>query len=52
MFGVDKDSLVLLGQVVPVASTHHALLDGPFATQVNEDGTAVRLELIVDQVTL
>lgn len=48
MFGVDKDAFVFLGHVIPVTSADHARLDIPFAAQINENGAALRLELVVN----
>jgi len=52
MFGIDENTLVFLSHIIPMATADHALLDLPFATQVNENGTSLSLELIVEQITL
>lgn len=52
MFSVDENTIVFLGHIIPVTSAYHALLNLPFATQVNENGTSLSLKLIVEQITL
>jgi len=52
MFGIDENTLVFLSHIIPMTTTDHALLDLPFAPQVNENGTSLSLELIVEQITL
>jgi len=48
MFGVEKGTVVLLGNVLPETRGNATGIDGPLAAQVDEDGRAIHKVLVID----
>jgi len=48
MFGVQKGTVVLLGNVLPETRGNATGIDGPLATQVDEDRRAIHKVFVVD----